>query len=308
MDDFEFLLEDRKQKIKSVTDKYGLENFAISYSGGKDSVVLDWLWDQSLPGNTTKRVFQHTGLEWNLVVNFVKKRISEDSRFEMNRPQRNVKQVLDEYGYPFKSKEHARYLDIYQRRGKTKQYYRYLEPDESRKRYGCPGILRYQFSPDFDMKISARCCVEMKEKPLKDWQKKNNIPYMVTGIRRGEGGQRNSATCLAFNDKNKTKLKQFHPLAPIESWWVDEVIKRYDIEICKIYLSPYDWDRTGCRLCPFSPTIQKEMDKAHEFFPNEEHAAEIIFRESYLEYLKIGYRLNHCYYIDKDDEHRKGKD
>ena len=37
MTDNEFLLFDRLEKIRSVIDKYGEENFYISFSGGKDS-------------------------------------------------------------------------------------------------------------------------------------------------------------------------------------------------------------------------------------------------------------------------------
>lgn len=51
MTDNEFLLFDRLQKINSVVDQYGEENFYISFSGGKDSTVLSELVDMALPGN-----------------------------------------------------------------------------------------------------------------------------------------------------------------------------------------------------------------------------------------------------------------
>lgn len=40
MTDNEFLLQDRLQKIRQIINKYGEENFYISFSGGKDSTVL----------------------------------------------------------------------------------------------------------------------------------------------------------------------------------------------------------------------------------------------------------------------------
>lgn len=38
-----FILVDRVVKIKNILNKYGEENFYISFSGGKDSTVLSWL-------------------------------------------------------------------------------------------------------------------------------------------------------------------------------------------------------------------------------------------------------------------------
>lgn len=47
MTDNEFLLEDRLQKIRQIINKYGEENFYISFSGGKDSTVLSALVDMA---------------------------------------------------------------------------------------------------------------------------------------------------------------------------------------------------------------------------------------------------------------------
>ena len=64
MTENEFLLADRIAKIKSTIEKYGEENFYISFSGGKDSTVLSALVDIALPGNTIPRVYANTGLEF----------------------------------------------------------------------------------------------------------------------------------------------------------------------------------------------------------------------------------------------------
>ena len=73
MTDNEFLMEDRLQKIRSVINKYGEENFYVSFSGGKDSTVLSALIDLALPGNKIPRVFANTGIEYKLIVEFVQK-------------------------------------------------------------------------------------------------------------------------------------------------------------------------------------------------------------------------------------------
>ena len=73
MTENEFLLADRIAKIKSTIEKYGEENFYISFSGGKDSTVLSALVDMALPGNTIPRVYANTGIEYKLILEFVER-------------------------------------------------------------------------------------------------------------------------------------------------------------------------------------------------------------------------------------------
>ena len=73
MTENEFLLEDRLTKIRSVIGKYGEENFYISFSGGKDSMVLSALIDMALPDNKIPRVYANTGIEYRLIVEFVER-------------------------------------------------------------------------------------------------------------------------------------------------------------------------------------------------------------------------------------------
>lgn len=73
----EFLLEDRLQKIRQIVNKYGAENFYISFSGGKDSTVLSALVDMALPNNTIPRVYANTGIEYKLIQQFVEREREE---------------------------------------------------------------------------------------------------------------------------------------------------------------------------------------------------------------------------------------
>ena len=66
MNDNEFLLYDRLQKIRQIIEQYGENNFYISYSGGKDSTVLHNLIDMALPNNKIPRVYADTGIELNI--------------------------------------------------------------------------------------------------------------------------------------------------------------------------------------------------------------------------------------------------
>lgn len=172
----EFILEDRLQKIRSVVSKYGEENFYISFSGGKDSTVLHYLIDMALSGNKIPRVYTNTGIEFTDIVDFV--RSFKDDRFQIISPTRNIKQTLQEVGYPFKSKKHSAYVERYQKQGYTtsvKQYLGIREDKEPWSAYNtCPRVLRYQFEDKIDLNISSKCCDELKKKPMKEWCKKKS--------------------------------------------------------------------------------------------------------------------------------------
>lgn len=216
--DNEFLLQDRLQKIQQIIGKYCEENFYISYSGGMDSNVLSALVDMALPDNKIPRVYADTGIELNAVRDFVKAKAAADDRFLIIKPKTPIKQMLEEKGYPFKSKEHSETLSVYQKSGLKNKYIRvYLGMEKTLKGYDayrpCPKILRYQFTDEFKLKVSDKCCVELKEKPLHDWQAENNRPYAIIGIMPDEGGDGHVRNALLSAAKN---LKHFNLLCLLQ--------------------------------------------------------------------------------------------
>lgn len=293
MTENEFLLQDRITKIKSIIQYYGEENFYISYSGGKDSTVLSALIDLSIPNNRIPRVFVNTGIELNKIVDFVKSRKEKDERIIIIAPTKNIKSILNIKGYPFKSKRHSKYLDLFQRLGKTRTIRKYIgEFKENEKPWvlqrRCPKKLLYQFNGDFAIRVSDKCCDELKKQPLKKWQKDNNKTISILGIRRQEEGNRVNAKCIFYSNN---KIKSFNPLAPITNNFIDWFIEQYKIEICDLYKAPYNFDRTGCKGCPFNVNLQSELETLGKYFPSELKQCEIIWRPIYDEYRRIGYRL-----------------
>lgn len=70
--DNELLLYDRIQVIQATNQKFDLENNAyLSFSGGKDSTILHYLLDMALPNNRIPRVFIDTGIEYQMIRDFV---------------------------------------------------------------------------------------------------------------------------------------------------------------------------------------------------------------------------------------------
>lgn len=284
-----FWVMDRTEKIRSVISEYGIDNFCMSFSGGRDSCVLSALLDMALPGNSIPRVYVDTGIEYNEIRKFVKQTSETDSRIQIIKPKVPIVPMLRAEGYPFKSKEHSLYLDIFQRLGETSTVTRYLKPAEGRKTFGCPKVLRYQFSEDFKLRVSDKCCKRMKEDPLDEWQKSHGKAYKIIGIMREEGGRRNRAQCMAFT---KGKFKAFQPLAPMSKEWEMAFIDLYKIPLCPIYAPPYNFERTGCKGCPFNLHLQRDLETMSLYFPSEARQCEAIWEPVYSEYRKIGYRLS----------------
>lgn len=290
IEDNDFMLFDRVQKIRQIINQYGEDNFYLSYSGGLDSNVLSTLLDIALPENMIPRVYVDTGIELSSVRNFVKQKREEDSRIEIIKPKVPIKQMLEKEGYPFKSKRHVHNIEIYQRRGMTKTNIMYLDLDPDRHWSTfkqCPKSLRYQFSPDFDMKLSGKCCDRLKKDPAAQWQRERERPYAIIGVLRSEGGQREAAQCLAFSGK---KLKAFQPLVPVTKEWEWWLIDNYGIDLPEVYYPPYNFERTGCTGCPFNINVHDELEVLKEYFPTDYKVACSVWKPVYDEYARIGYR------------------
>ena len=308
----DFILMDRLQKIRQIITKYGEDKFYISYSGGKDSNVLSALVDMALPENRIPRVYCNTGIEYRAIVDFVKAKAAADDRFVIVMPKKPIKQTLDEKGYPFKSKMHSEYVDLFHRKGMTKTIRKYLKLDPLIEHYfmknSCPKSLEYQFKEDdgLDFKISDKCCHELKVGPLDAYQKEHGKTIKMIGIMQAEGGRRSLAGklqqqsgCLVFANK-KDIPNTFKPLYPVTKEWEDWFVKTYNVELPILYYPPYNFDRTGCKGCPFAPNLQQQLDTLLMYFPNEYKQCEKIWAPVYAEYRRLGYRLRKQEEVDPD--------
>ena len=291
MNEYDFNLNDRIAKIKSMNEYDFNLNAYISFSGGKDSTVVHYLIDMALPGNKIPRVYFNTGIEYKSVLNYVRELAKTDDRIVIVNSGVNIQSMLESVGYPFKSKEHSQKVSYYQNSGMGKTVLNYLGKG-TKTDFLCPEKLKYNFTPEFKIKVSDKCCYKLKKEPAEKWGRENKRPITITGIRQKEKGLRQSmAGCAIFYDDKCKELKKFHPLFPLDDWWLDEFIKRNEIKLCELYYPPYNFKRTGCVCCPYSTDLQTQLDKLSLYLPAERKRAELIWREVYVEYRRIGYRL-----------------
>ena len=286
MTENEFILADRIAKIKSINESYDLLNKGyLSFSGGKDSTVMHKLLDLALPDNKIPRLFIDTGIEYAAVVSFVQEMLKKDERIVSLKPTKNIKDTLQTYGYPFKSKEYAMLLASWKNGCRDNWLLNWVDGTAFER---MPKILKYQLSDDFKLKISHKCCYKLKKEPASAWSKKHGRPITITGIRKEEGGNRKTLSCIVSHNN---KLVKFHPLSVITEDWEDWFIKEYKIQLCKLYYPPYNYVRTGCKGCPFALHLHDDLDTMEKFFPKERKQCELIWKPVYDEYRRIGYRL-----------------
>ncbi len=98
-----------RQRIRGWIDEFGEDGVYVSFSGGKDSTVLLHLVRQDFPD--VKAVFIDTGLEYPEIRQFVR----TFSNVDILKPKMNFRQVIENYGYPFISKEVSETVDYARR-------------------------------------------------------------------------------------------------------------------------------------------------------------------------------------------------
>ena len=288
MTENEFILADRIAKIKSVIEQYREDKCYLSFSGGKDSTVLHKLLDVAVPNNHIKRVYANTGIEYTLIYDFVRQLQSTDDRIIILQPKTPIKAFLEREGYPFKSKRHSEIWQIWNNNHNNKRAIKYRDGLYNFSVNKCPEILKYQFTDVYNgVKLSDKCCYNLKEQPLNEWQKENNIEVAIVGLMRAEGGRRSKTQCMV---KYKYGI-HFHSLAIVDKSWEEWFIKEYQVKLCDIYYPPYNFERTGCKGCPFNINLQADLDTLQKYFPNERKQCELIWQPVYAEYRRLGYRL-----------------
>lgn len=291
MEDFELTLFDRLEIIKTTIQNYGEDNFYISFSGGKDSTVLHHLIDLALPNNTIPRVFIDTGIEYNSIVKFVNHLVETDKRIIIINSGINIKKMLEQKGYPFKSKEHSLRVEQFNKGSNAKFINKYTWKTDYRGQYLCPKLLLYQFEKRGLYNYSNKCCLELKKKPIHKWAKENNKTITITGMKREEGGNRKHIASCILTNKNG-KIVKFHPLLVVSNEFEDWFIDKYNIKLCELYYPPYLFKRTGCKGCPYSIDLQEQLTKMSIYLPIERKQCEMLWKPIYEEYRRLNYRLS----------------
>lgn len=229
-----------KQRIREFYEFYN-GMVAVSVSGGLDSTVLLHIVREVYP--EVQGVFVNTGLEYPENVKFVEGL----ENVKIIRPRTNFKQVIETYGFPVISKDQADYLQVARESENPTSVQRVLGDG----RYSISKKYRYLIDAPF--KISARCCDELKIKPLREYEGITGN-HAIIGNRAQESRRRT----LDFLRGGCNSFSVYNPVSKPLSFWMHEdiinYIKEFNIPYSKLYDMGYD--RSGCMYCMFGVQLE----------------------------------------------------
>ena len=273
-----------KQRIHEWVHRWGEDGVYISFSGGKDSTVLLHIVREMYPD--VPAVFVDTGLEYPEIRNFVR---TFDNVVWL-KPEKNYKQVIEEYGYPIISKEISE--RIYYAKQGARWAVRCMggeNPDGSKSEFK-QRDKKYAFLVDSPIHISHKCCVVMKKNPAKRYEKETGRkPLLATmacesNLRRTQwektgcnafDGKRPRSAPMSFWAEQDVLLYIYQNHIPIASVYGD-VIKENEIDgqfdfadiglfdVGRPILKTTGCNRTGCMFCGFGCHLEKEGDGRFE--------------------------------------------
>jgi len=264
----------------------------MSFSGGKDSTVMKYLFDKwltmcGLP--KIKYVFNDTTNEHKEVLDFVK---SFGDEITWLKPKMTFAQTLLKYGYPLISKQQARFISRYRgtKSEQMRQFYKYgTNKDGSQSAFKISN--KWHFVIEAPFKVTDKCCDILKKEPVRRFEKETGLKAIV-GTMADESNQRKmqyikDGNCNVFT-KGKEQCKPLSIFTEKDIW---DLIAKFNIEICPIY---YDQiidgelvtgeKRTGCAYCSFG---------CHFEDPENNRFIRLAKREPkrYLSFMdKLGYR------------------
>lgn len=253
-------------RIIEWVEYWGVDNVAVSISGGLDSTVLLHKVRKLYP---TVKAVSIKAIEckenYKIIDNF--------ENVIILKPKYSQVEIIKRFGYPLGSKKVAKSIRRLQNPSPNNLKSRNLALTGMTSQ-GKPAprfklAKRWLKFIDSPFKISEQCCYYMKEKPLADYAKKNNIHYLI-GTKAEDSETRTTGYlntgCNSFTDTgNSTPL----------GFWTHQDVLRYTVEnnlaISEIYGQIIKQDngeykttkasRSGCFICGFGLHMEKQPNR-----------------------------------------------
>ena len=218
-----------QQRIRQWYDYWDGQVY-VSFSGGKDSTVLKHLVENTPGVYNVPSLFVNTGLEYPEIQKFA---MSQPNVITV-RPEMRFDEVIKTYGYPVISKEVSEKI-YYAQMGREyginamKGLDKYGNQTPFRK-----SLIKYAPLVDSGIPISHYCCIVMKKKPAKKFEKETGRKAIL-GTLAEESALRQQAWlkngCSAFNSQRPVSQ-------PLSFWMKQDIlhyIKKYNIPYCSVY-------------------------------------------------------------------------
>ena len=176
-----------EMRISKFVEYYGESGVYISFSGGKDSLVVLDIARRLYPN--IKAVFCDTWMEYPSLRGYV----NTFPNVDRVKPDMLLKDIIDRFGWCFPSKDvsemiwaarNGKQWAINKLNGLDKNG----KPSEYRKQY----IKWNKLCWDSDILISPYCCIEQKEKPVRRYERETGR-HPILGLLAQESARRTEA-------------------------------------------------------------------------------------------------------------------
>jgi 3'-phosphoadenosine 5'-phosphosulfate sulfotransferase (PAPS reductase)/FAD synthetase len=288
-------------RIKEWIEYWGVNNVAVSVSGGLDSTVLLYKVRKLYPSVRAVTIAAIECKENREVVKTFGNVI-------YLKPKYSQVEIIEKFGYPIGSKKIAKSLRRLQNPSEKNLKSRNLaltgitsSGRESKRFKLSKKWLKFIDSP---FKISEQCCYYLKEKPQKDYAKENDIHYFVGT--KAEDSMTRQSSYLGTGCNSFKKCGNSNPLG----FWTHQDILKYTIEnnlpVSKIYgdiiqLKDGTYDttkakRSGCFICGFGLHLQEQPNRFQRMEIDDPKMYDFAINKlgygSLLDYCNIPYRTN----------------
>lgn len=268
MDEIDFYLIDLKSKFKKIN----LQEYYLSYSGGKDSHFLYWFIKEYAPEfSEIEVVGVNTYMEHHEILARIKKNCDR-----VLLPKIKPMQIKEKYGIPCFSKFQDEMISRYQNGSRSKNTMNAIT-GENRITFKLNKKARELTLSGRLHKVSNKCCKVIKKDTLHVYEKETG-KKAILGIRGSESVLRKSQYKSCF-----TKDRKFTPIHDLTDEMLEKIIQKYDIEVPEVYKHI---NRTGCMGCPYghrNGNTERELALINE---NQKKFVCEYFKESY-EVLRI---------------------
>ena len=304
MNKAEFYLEDLKSKFKKIDPK----KYYLSYSGGRDSHLLYWFLKVWLLKNDFKMWLEYKNIPIVSVntrmehPEILRRIIDKSDTVLMSKLKPN--EVKEKVGSPCFSKQQDDHIDRYQRGSRAPSTMEVIlgTKNDGKSQYKMNKKASSLLLSDNLHKISAKCCDELKKKPLKLYEKQNNLKPII-GIRGSESKLREAQYGNVNDDDNYgeacfTKTGKFTPLHDLDNKLFEKINKQYNIPKPSVYNYI---SQSGCMACPYGSWKGHTKLELDLLSKNKRKWVIDYFKESY-DVLGIEYQTRQQNIFDLEEE------